>query len=157
MFAKSRPLIRLFQETDIPILWAAYKAGSFQLGEMTQEEFLAYVVGLKEKFQKLWIIEDKNHSFKSGTGPVMMVGTNKSEFLVIAEGNPFKWSRKTNTLRACVAFLSKMMLSSKMGVCMVRGNNDNKRFLQGLKRYDVLHYVGRVAENENLFSVRGRG
>lgn len=167
LFKRSKPVVRSLEildgenySKDVGVMWAAYKAGSFQQlpKDLTQEQFLMFAENLQNKFQKVWLVDDSNKAFKStGKGPVMLIGTNANGLAVTAEGIGFKWAKKANVIRAATAFLNMIRYSKKTGVCLVKSNKTDLPFFHGLKKYDVLYYVGRVSADEWLFAIRGRG
>lgn len=143
---------------DMKILWAAYKAGSFQAPEgMSDAEFADWIVNQSRSFQTLWVGEDESKAFKSKKGPVGVVGMNAQGLLVTLEGQAFKWATKKNILRLCVGFLHMITKSNKTGVCMVKGSEQSRSLLDHLNGYGLLFYIGKTSQTEYLYSVRGRG
>ena len=145
---------------DAGILWAAYKAGSFSLPEeLTQEQFVVAIGQYLASFQNRWIIDDynKNYDATGGKGPVAIALTNAAELIVDAQFGFFKWATKRNILRSAASFLNMIKNSSKTGICLVRAQKDKRTLCDHLKHYDLLYYVGKSAENEYLYSIRGRG
>ena len=167
LFKRSKPTVRSLEildgegySRDVGVMWAAYKAGSFtnMPPDITQEQFLLFVENMQKRFNKVWLVDDRNKAFpSSGSGPVMLVGTNTNGLTITAEGMGFKWAKRANILRSVAAFLNMIRYSKKTGVCFVRGKRDVLPLLHGLKKYDVLYYVGRVSVDEWLFAIRGRG
>lgn len=143
---------------DMGVLWAAYKAGSFEAPEgMTQELFAEWILGQSKVFNDLLIGEDHSQAYKGGMGPVGIVGVNQQNLLVEAVGQSFKWATKRNVLRLSVAFLHMITLSKKTGVCMVKTNGKTQLVADHMKKYRLLFYVGKTAKDEHLYAVRGRG
>jgi hypothetical protein len=166
LFKKSRPHFRKADllnldgtyGPDMGILWAAYRAGSFEAEEgMDQAKFADWAVDRARRFTTLWIGEDESKAFKSGRGAVGIVGTNQDGLLVTAEGQPLRWATKRNALRLCVSFLHMITKSNKTGICMVKGNEVTMPLLDHMKEYGLLYYIGKTAPKEYLYSVRGRG
>jgi hypothetical protein len=166
LFKKSRPHFRKADllnldgsyGADMGILWSAYKAGSFQSPpDMNQAQFAEWIVGSARRFNVLWIGEDYSRAFKSGKGPVCIVGTNADGLLVTTEGQPFKWATNRNILRSCVAFLHMITKATKTGVLMVKGSKETQPLLDHMKKYGLLYYIGKTNPGEYLYSVRGRG
>lgn len=167
IFRSGKPLVRELKimdgdeySKDVGVLWVAYKAGSFSMlpPDLTQEAFLSFIENLQTQFQTLWVIDDVNRAFPtSGKGPVMLVGTSTASLLVKAEASALAWANKRNLIRCAAAFLQMIRHSKKTGVCMVSAKKSDRSFLFHMRKYDLLHYIGRVAENEYLFSVRGIG
>lgn len=143
---------------DMAVLWAAYKAGSFNLPkDLSQEDFVQAAEKIVSNYGQMWVVDDECGAFKDGKGPIAIVGTNVDGLQVMAEGQPFRWAKKKHLIRASVAFLQMIRYSKKTGVCFVKGAQPQYRFLRALQKYDVLHYIGKVDDNGYLFSVRGRG
>lgn len=165
LFKKGRPRFRKAELVgeegygkDMPILWAAYKAGSFEASDgMTQEQFAEWILAQSRGFKDLLIGEDKSVHFKGGVGPVVVVGVNQQNLMVEAVGQAFKWATKRNILRLSVAFLHMITLSKKTGVCMVKTGSKDQKLADHMKGYKLLFYVGRTGKDEHLYAVRGRG
>lgn len=140
------------------ILWAAYKSGSFNMPkELGQEEFIKQIEGVFSSFKDVWIVDDDNRNFSKGRGPVGLVMANSVDLLIEAKFGFFKWATKRNMLRVMAAFLNMIRSSRKTGVCMVRTSKDRMTLPNHMKKYDLLYFVGRVSENDYLYSIRGRG
>jgi hypothetical protein len=166
IFKKSRPHFRKADlmnldgsyGDDMKILWAAYKAGSFQAPEgMTDAQFAEWILANARLFQNVWLAEDESKAFKSGKGAIAVVCTNNQGLMVTVEGQPFKWATRKNILRTAVGFLHMVTMSHKTGIVMVKGNEKTRSFLDHLGKYKLLFYVGKTNTNEFLYSVRGRG
>ena len=165
IFKKSRPEIRKFEvmdgekySKDVGILWAAYQAKSFQLPEgMTQEEFVVEIGKTVSGFQNLWVIDDDTKTYPSGRGAIGLVGANASGLIVEPRFMFFKWATCKNVLRAMVAFLSKVKGSLKTGIILIRTDKEKQSIADHMKKYDLMFFVGKSAENEYLYSGRGRG
>lgn len=143
---------------DISILWAAYKAGSFQLPEeLSQQEFINQVEGNLEQYGNTWIVDDDTTVFASKRGPVAMVSTTSAGLIVEPRFVFFKWAKPRTILRVVVSFLNMIKHSTKTGIILVRVTKDKMLMPAHLKAYDLLHYLGRAGENEYLYSLRGRG
>lgn len=163
IFKKSRPNVRRMEildgeqySTDFRILWAAYKAGSFRMPELSQAEFIKLMESELGKFEKVWVVDDGNKAFRDGKGPVALVGTNSMGLVIEPSITFFKWATKRNILRCSVAFINMLKYSTKTGICMVRCPRELRKLPDHLKGYDMLHYIGKAADNEYLYSVRGR-
>lgn len=165
LFKKGRPRFRkaelMAQDgygKDMPILWAAYKAGSFVAPpEMTQETFAEWILAQARNFKDLLVGEDRSRSYKGEYGPVVVVGVNQANLLVEAVGQSFKWATKRNILRLSVAFLHMITLSKKTGVCMVKTDGRSQKLADHMKDYRLLFYIGKTGADEHLYAVRGRG
>lgn len=143
---------------DMGILWAAYKHGSFQAPEgMTQEQFADWIIAQAKNFTSVWIGEDDNKHLKGGRGPVGVVSITQNDLLVLASGQPFKWALKRNVLKLAVGFLHMITLSAKTGVCMVKVDKKSQGIADHMKKYGLLHFVGKTGQDEFLYSIRGRG
>lgn len=143
---------------DMKILWAAYKAGSFEAEPgMTQEQFAEWILAQANSFKDLLLGEDKSQAYQGDWGPVVVVGVNQDGLLVNAVGQSFKWATKRNILRLSVAFLHMITHSKKTGVCMVKADKKTQTLADHMKSYKLLFYVGKTGESEYLYAVRGRG
>ena len=162
IFKKGRPFVRPLKDdnSDIGILWVSYKAGSFKMlpNDLTQEAFLEFIDSLRAKYTDVWLVEDVNAAFPTaGKGPVMVVGTMRQAMVLKAEWNPLAWASNRNLLRCVVSFLNMIKHSKKNGVCMVTSKKSDRKFWFHFRKYDLLHYIGRVAQDEYLFSLRAIG
>lgn len=164
LFKSGKPVIRKLElvsgETyskDVAVLWAAYKAKSFSLPEgFTQEEFVKAIEQYFSQFAQVWIVDDVNKSFSSGRGQVGLVMASNADLIIEAKFGFFKWASKRNILRATAAFLNMITYSGKTGICMVRTDAAQRVLPDHLKDYGLLFYMGQSAQNEYLYSVRGR-
>jgi hypothetical protein len=164
LFKRSKPVLRAIQlrgetgyATDMGILWAAYQKGAFVLPEgLDQQQFADAVEAQLRGYETIWFIEDKTPAFKSGQGPIGLVGIVSHDMAYTLSGRPFPWASKRNVLRGSVAALSKICAMAKCGVAFVNGDTKSYKFLKCLKRYDSLFYVGKTGRESWLFSARGR-
>ena len=123
---------------DMKILWAAYKAGSFEIKEgLSQDQFADLIIGYLSAFDSVFIVEDKNGSF-DGRGPVAAV-------LVVTDGGVirpsvefFKWASKRNRLRSVVAFLQWVRYSKDVGVCVFGSTVSSKNLFDRMREYGIL-------------------
>lgn len=164
LLKRDKPYVRRMEildgetySNDMKILWAAYKAGTFKLPEMSQEEFVAVMEKELSAFQKVFVVDDNNKAYGKGRGPVALIGTNVMGMVVEPKAVFFKWASKKNILRASVSFLNMIKHSSKTGACFVKANKEKRALPNHLKEYDMLYYVGKVSDSEYLYSIRGRG
>lgn len=164
LFKPERPLIRKLEvksgddySKDMSVLWAAYKAKSFNLPEgLTQEDFVKAMEHHLSQFGQVWVVDDKNKAFKDGRGQVGLVLSSSVDLIVEARFSFFKWATKRNILRAAAAFLNMVTYSNKTGICMVRARPEQRVLPDHLSGYGLLYYMGKASESEYLYSVRGR-
>lgn len=157
LFKPERPLIRKLDPQDMGILWAAYKSRSFNLPEgLTQEDFVSKMEEVLSNYGAVWVVDDRNKAFSKGKGQVGLVMTSSVDLIVEAKFSFFKWASKKNILRAAAAFLNMMTYSNKTGICMIRTKSEQRVLPDHLSKYGLLYYMGRAAEDEYLYSVRGR-
>lgn len=164
LLKKDKPFVRSLEildgesySSDMRVLWAAYKAGTFNLGEVSQEDFVKIMEAEFSGFQKVFIVDDNNKAYGKGRGPVAIIGAKISGLAITPKAVFFKWATKRNILRSSVSFLNMIKHSSKTGVCFVSVLKGNRVLPDHLKDYDMLYYIGKTSENEYLYSVRGRG
>lgn len=159
-----KPLVRNLEvlngesySDDMKILWAAYKAGSFQLPELTPDEFARLMEQDFSNYSKVFVIDDNNKAFGSGRGPVALVAAVVSGLVVKPKAIFFKWATKKNILRCSVSFINMLKHSSKTGMCIVETTKDKRNLPDHLKNYDMLYFIGKASDNEYIYSIRGRG
>lgn len=164
LLKKEKPYVRRMEildgetySSDMGVLWAAHKAGTFGLGELSQEDFVTLMEKELSVFEKVFVVDDNNKAYGKGRGPVALIGTNVSGLIVEPRPIFFKWATKKNILRASVSFLNMLKHSSKTGVCFVKAKKDKRTLPNHLKDYDMLYYVGKVSDSDYLYSIRGRG
>ena len=150
LFKKSRPHIRPFASTDMGWLWAAYKAGSFQLPEtLTQEEFTKHMLTALNG-PTHYLIEDHNIKFKEKYGPVGLIA-------VVSEGDQiepavavFKWATPRNVLRGFVGFFN-WVKNTHVGECVVKVSAKDK-LMKKCVDYGVIY----PRSMQIVYGVRGR-
>lgn len=165
LFNGGKPLVRRLEildgegySHDLAVIWAAYKAGSFKLPEnLTQEDFVKEIENYFSKFAQVWVVDDKNQNFSTKNGQVGIVLTNTADLIIEAKFGFFKWASKRNILRATAAFLNMVKHSTKTGICLVRTDKEHRTLPEHLKDYELLYLVGKVSQNDYLYSIRGRG
>lgn len=161
IFKKSRPLIRAFDPKDNGILWAAHKHNAFGLSQdLGQPEFIAALAKSYAHYPLVWIVEDDCRQFKSGRGPIALVGVKTDGWAYEPFPVFFPWARKRNVLRAAVNFFHMMWSKKEVGVCIVK-TTDQERFLSHMKKYGVLYQRGRVPNGTPngdlwIFSISGK-
>lgn len=164
LFGNHRPHVRRLEildgeqyTRDMAVLWAAYIAGSFPWPQgMTQEQFVQAVEAMLAQFSQVWIVDDDSSAFGNGRGPISLIGTKSDGLTLTAEGLPFKWASKRQIMKQAVAFLQMIRKSSKVGVCFIRASTQTFNLMKHLQRYDVAHYIGKIAADAFLFALRGR-
>lgn len=162
LFKHSRPLIRKYEAKDNGFLWAAYQKGSLPLPkDLSQEAFLIEVAKRFGGFGLLWIIEDRNRSFKSGIGQVGVVGIKTDGWAFEPEAHFFKWATPKNVLRAAVGFFQMIRHQKDVGICRVEVSQKDKALLDRMKSYGVLYLRGRIPfgspEGDTfVFSINGK-
>lgn len=164
LFKPERPVVRKLEildgdsySKDLSVLWAAYKAKSFNLKDgLSQEGFVKEMEAHFSNYGQVWVVDDRNKAFSGGKGQVGVVLTSHVDFIVEARFSFFRWASKRNILRAAAAFLNMVTYSKKTGICMVRAKSEQRVLPDHLGKYGLLYYMGKSADNEYLYSVRGR-
>ena len=162
LFKKSKPFIRQFEQSDMWILWAAYKEGSFPLmPEMGKEEFYATIRARMGNYNALMLVEDECKKFRDGRGPVCIIGANTDGWKVEPHVEFFKWATKQNILRVNVRFFNWIRQNKEIGVCIVRSLESSANLFNHVRSYGVLYYVGRIPGgdrrgDEFIYSIRGK-
>lgn len=170
LFKASRPLLRPLQvydggkyHNDIAILWAAHQRKPFYAlrnEPPTQEAFATFFAGLIEH-EDVMLCEDTNRSYKSGSGPIILVSTRNDGWKFEPHAVIFPWTTPRNVLRAYVTFYQMMRNSRRVGCCVGVCLEDAVPFYKHLCEYGVVREVGRIEAgdprgDEFLFSVKGR-
>jgi hypothetical protein len=144
LFRDSKPEIRLHEPKDNGILWAAYLKGSFNLQEgLTQEQFLIDLAKQFGAFHILWLVEDEHKGFKSGKGPVAIVGITTDGWVFEPKVVFFKWATKRNILRSSVQFFQRMR-SKNVGACVVNVTKKDFAYMKHMEKYGVLYLRGKI-------------
>lgn len=162
LFKHSRPLIRKYEPKDNGFLWAAYQKDSLPLPKgLSQEAFLVEVAKRFGSFNLLWIIEDRNRSFKAGSGQIGVVGIKTDGWNFEPEAYFFKWATPKNVLRASVGFFQMIRHQKDVGVCRVEVLQKDKALLEHMKNYGVLFFRGRIPLGSSsgdtfIFSIDGK-
>lgn len=166
LFKKSRPFIRPLEiksdegyTKDAGRLWAAYRKGAFQRlpRDLTQEAFATWLAAMPDSFSQVWLVDDDCPLYADGRGPIGIVGATKEDLLVGLEADVFPWATKRNVLRSSVAVLKMLVESEKTGLLTVKVPGKLRDAASHMKKYDLLYYVGRIAEDVFLYAMRGRG
>ena len=162
LFRKSRPLVRQFEAKDRGFMWAAYLGDAFGLSPgMTQEQFTVEMAKMFGSFPLVWIIEDDSNQFRSGRGPVSMVGINTDGWSYRPTSMFFPWARKRHILRSCVAFLQMIRYQKDVGCCVIQAPKEQTGVLNHMAKYGVLYLRGRIPNGSKdgdlfLYSITGK-
>lgn len=170
LFRDSRPNIRpvnLVKDdgtmgSDMGVLWAAYRKGSFEYAkDMSQEEFTEYTIDYFSRFDYAWIAEDRNYQFPSGYGPVGLFVAKFNGWAMEPHFSPFAWATARNKMRVIVAYLQMTRYEKDVGVVNVYTNEKDFRFFRHLgKKYGVIYYIGKFPRGdfgEDRYMFYGRG
>ena len=162
LFRRSRPQVRPIDQKDGGILWAAYKHGAFNLpDDLEQEQFLLEVAKRFQHCQLVWIIEDDCRHFRSGRGPVAIVGMKTDGWVYEPAPLFFPWARRRNVVRVAVNFFNMMWSRKDVGVCLMKAEKEHAKFLGHLKKFGVLYQRGRIPMGSPkgdvwVFSINGK-
>lgn len=147
---------------DVGILWAAYKNGSFNFPQMDQKSFAEFTLTSLTRFNSVWIMEDFNKGFRSGFGPVCLIGIHSNGWKITPTVFWFSWATIKNKLRCAVAFVQKTRFEKSVGVCEFRAEQGGIKLLKHTIKYvPTLRYVGKIwfgtpNGDQYIFSVRGK-
>ena len=158
LFKSSRPHVRplqLFEDgkgKDIGILWAAYKAGSFDIPQMPQDldrdQFIDFMLDVISRYSKGWIVEDKNREFKEGYGAVGFILAADNGWELEPHFEKFSWASARNVLRTFVSFLQMMRYSKEIGIVNLYTLETHKNLFDHVSEYGVLRYVGKMPHGD---------
>lgn len=155
-------MVRRHEAKDNGFLWAAYQRGSFDIpAGLGQAEFLVEMSRVFGSFDLLWMVEDRNAGFQSGTGPVAIVGIQADGWTFIPKAHFFSWATSMNVLRSMVSFFQMIRHEKDVGVCRVEVLEKDVKMLQRMKKYAVLFQRGRVPNGSKdgdlfMFSIAGK-
>lgn len=168
LFKSSRPNIREMRlanqqgyTRDMAILWGAYKQGSFNLPETSQEEFAQIMMSATGPYEKKWLIEDSNNKFEDGYGPIGMVCAAYNGWELIPSLEMFSWSSPRNSLRAAVSFLQMMRYDKTVGIVSINSLKNEKSFYNHVSKYGVLRFAAKIPDGDEngdkyIYYIRGR-
>jgi hypothetical protein len=163
LFKKSKPFIRRFELSDMWILWAAYKEGSFPVMPegMEKEAFYTEIRQRLNSYHQLMLVEDDCKKFKDGRGPVCLIGARTDGWKIEPHVEFFKWASKQNILRVNVRFFNWIRQNKEIGVCIVRSLKHTTNLFHHVREYGVLNFVGKIPGgdsrgDEYIFSIRGK-
>jgi hypothetical protein len=171
LFKMGRPNIRplVLEEADgigadMGIIWGAYRMGSFPdlPKDMSQSELTDYFLEYVSGFYSAWIVEDGNYHYNpDGYGAVGLIVANFNGWDMEPVFVRFKWATKKNVLKMVIAFFQMARYEKGIGVLSVNSNVDQLDFFKKIsKRYNVIHYVGKVPRGNNgldKYMFYGRG
>lgn len=169
LFRYGRPNIRplvLKEEDgvggDMRYLWGAYHEGSFpDLKEMDQSEFTDYFIEYISQFYAAWVVEDKNHHYRDGYGPIGIITATFNGWELQPVFIPFKWISNRNMLKMVVAFFQMARYEQGIGILSLSSGESGVNFLmKTAKRYNVIYYVGKIPRGnhgDNRYMFYGRG
>lgn len=143
------------------ILWASHSRKPFYAIVSKNQEDFAKEIEEVSKTTELLIIEDDSPRYKSGRGPVGLVGVHSDGWKYEPHAEFFFWASPKNILKASVCFFQMTRNKRNVGVCLVKSLLDSKNLFDKCAEYGVLHYVGKILNgdprgDEYLFSVKGR-
>lgn len=168
LFKKSRPHIREMNlvnqqgyTKDMAVLWGAYKQGSFDLPETSQEEFAQAMADSVSHYERKWIVEDTNNNFGEGYGPIGMICANYNGWELSPSLEMFSWSSPRNTLRAMISFLQMMRYDKSVGIVVINTLKDGRTSLNHAQKYGVLNYATKIPDGDErgdkyVYYIRGR-
>lgn len=122
---------------DMKVLWAAYKAGSFDLPNWSQDEFAKHILLHLSNYDSVWIVEDKNKVF-TDKGPIAVILVRTDGSMLIPDVDYFKWATPRNILRTAVTFFQWIRYSKDVGVCVFGSNSKSKNLYERMREYGIM-------------------
>ena len=124
---------------DMAILWAAYKAKSFNLPEdWDQETFANAIINHICTYDSIWIVEDKNKAFPSGHGPVGVIQARVNGDILMPDIDYFKWATPRNILKTTVAFFQWIRYSKDVGTCVFGSTEKSHSLFDRMREYGIM-------------------
>lgn len=128
---------------DMKILWAAHKAGSFNLGNVAQEDFAQVMLDILSMYDSAWMVEDRNDAYPSKRGPVAVILVKSDGFVIRPDVDYFKWSSKRNILRTTVSFFNWVRFSKDVSLCVFGSTPESKGMYWKMRDFGIMvTYVG---------------
>lgn len=128
---------------DMAIMWAAHKAGSFQLPDVPQEDFAQAILDTLVQYESAWIVEDDNSKYSSGRGPVAIILVKTDGFVIRPDVDYFKWASKRNVVRTTVAFFNWVRFSKDVSLCVFGSTPESKPLYWRMRELGIMvTYVG---------------
>lgn len=158
LFKTGKPDIRPAVYDDIRWVWVAARRDGFG---GTSEAFTKAYEPILAKADRLFILEDRNHTHESGKGPVGLVMANYDGWALVPHVEWFPWATTRNKIRCTVGFLQLMKYTHDVGVIKIFSDGANTEWFKWLKRYISISLVGRIpggraTGEECIFYIRGR-
>ncbi len=123
---------------DMGVLWAAYKAGSFDLeGGLTQEVFAERIIGHLISYDSIFIVEDSSPAY-SGRGPVALISVRTDRDMIRPDIDYFKWATSRNVLRTTVAFFQWVRYSKDVGLCVFGSTSKSRKLYERMREYGIM-------------------
>lgn len=145
---------------DVAIMWIAYSKRTFpgfKVG-LTQSEFALEIERMSKEWM-MYIIEDDNKQFGSGSGPNAFIIAGYDGWTLTPHSEYFLWATPRNKLRMAVSFFHYIRYQ-KIGVCLVHSLKASTPLFDKLCTYGVLRFVGKVRRGDSrgddyLYSIEG--
>jgi hypothetical protein len=168
LFKRSKPFIRPLvirdgdkYHKDMGYLWVSHQRKPFHVipKDITQSEFARRIEHLAS-CNEFFMVDDDSHELK-GRGPIALVGITTDGWKIEPHVEFMQWASPRNKLRGCVTFFQMMMLSRKVGACVVYCVEDSRCLFDHVCHYGVLQYVGKILNGDPrgdnfIYSMRGR-
>lgn len=129
---------------DMAILWAAHRAGSFDLSQDTdQNAFADTIMEIIARYDSAWIVEDRNDIFPARRGPVALILVKSDGYVIRPDVDYFKWATHRNMLRTTVAFFNWVRYSKDVSLCVFGSTPKSKNLYWRMRDYGIMvTYVG---------------
>lgn len=166
LFKTGKPEIRPVEESDLAVLWAAYKLSEGEdslkaLGEMDQEQFTDKIIQYISSKYAAWMIEDNNYKYKDGYGPVGLMVASYNGWEMEPHFMPFPWATPRNRMKSIVGFMMMARYEKGVGVLNVYTGEEGRDFFSRVgKKYGVMYFVGKVPRGmygDDKYYFYGRG
>ncbi len=159
LFRRGRPVIRKAVESDLGWLWAAHRMESET--PIDQSRFVEHVREEMGGYAGVVVFEDQNRRFRTGAGPVGMVGFDWNGWTLEPHAYWFPWATDRNQLACSVAFLQQKRYSTDIGTILIRCGHEHADWFRKLSAYVPLFRAGRIPGgrpngDEMLFYLRGK-
>jgi hypothetical protein len=129
---------------------------------LAQEEFRAHALEALGEYRGVVMLEDRNRQFRSGGGPVGVVGYHQRGAMHEPHVEWFPWTTTRNRLRCTVAYLQSRRHAKWISAILIRCSDADASWFWRLREFVPIYRVGRIpwgrpGGGEVLFAIRGKG
>lgn len=138
---KKRFNFRHLQDSDINILWEAYKAKSFDLPEMSKLQFVSWAIKTKSRYQEFLLVEKDNSA-------IAFVAAYFDGWKYEPHVEFFSWASKKDILRSSVEFFTELGKLDTIGVIVVKSLSKTSNLFSHVVKFGCLEFIGKMPNGD---------